>query len=386
MTMKSYRTVALPAAAWAWLAPLLVAATWASLAPPLAAADLTVYFGTHTAGPGKGFSVAHFNTETGALSKPEFLLETPAPAYFVIAPGGRRLYSCNSTGFVSAYSIDPATAQLHLINQKPSGGGDPSYISLDTTGHYVFVANYDGGNIAAWALASDGSLGERTAFVQHTGSGVNPQRQMHAFAHSIRVDPTNRFVLVADLGLDKLFVYKFNAADGSLAPNDPPFARSAPGSGARHVVFHPNGRWVYLITEMGSTITLFDWDTRRGALSEVQTVSTLPKDFQGKSACSEIMVHPNGRFVYASNRGRDSIAVFSVDAETGRLTPIQDVPSGGKTPRNFDLDPTAHWLLVTNHDSNNAMVFRIGPNTGKLTPVGQPVEVPYPFCPRFLAR
>jgi 6-phosphogluconolactonase len=137
---------------------------------------------------------------------------------------------------------------------------------------------------------------------------------------------------------------------------------------------------------MGSTITLFDWDTRRGALSEVQTVSTLPKDFQGKSACSEIMVHPNGRFVYASNRGRDSIAVFSVDAETGRLTPIQDVPSGGKTPRNFDLDPTAHWLLVTNHDSNNAMVFRIGPNTGKLTPVGQPVEVPYPFCPRFLAR
>jgi 6-phosphogluconolactonase len=363
-----------------------VAATWASLAPPLAAADLTVYFGTHTAGPGKGFSVAHFNTETGALSKPEFLLETPAPTYFVIAPGGRRLYSCNSTGFVSAYSIDPATAQLHLINQKPSGGGDPSYISLDTTGHYVFVANYDGGNIAAWALASDGSLGERTAFVQHTGSGVNPQRQMHAFAHSIRVDPTNRFVLVADLGLDKLFVYKFNAADGSLAPNDPPFARSAPGSGARHVVFHPNGRWVYLITEMGSTITLFDWDTRRGALSEVQTVSTLPKDFQGKSACSEIMVHPNGRFVYASNRGRDSIAVFSVDAETGRLTPIQDVPSGGKTPRNFDLDPTAHWLLVTNHDSNNAMVFRIGPNTGKLTPVGQPVEVPYPFCPRFLAR
>ncbi len=368
-------------------ASLLAAAAWAALALlPAAAADLTVYFGTHTAGPGKGFSVSHFNTVTGALSKPEFQLETPAPAYFVIAPGGRRLYSCNSTGFVSAYSIDPATAQLKLINQKPSGGGDPSYVSLDRTGHYVFLANYEGGSIAVWALESDGSLGERTAFVQHTGSSVNPQRQSHAYAHSIRVDPTNRFVLSADLGLDKLFVYKFNVKDGSLTANDPPFAKAAPGSGPRHVVFHPNGRWVYLITEMGNTIMLFNWDTQRGALSEVQTVGTLPKDFQGASTCAEVQVHPSGKFVYASNRGRDSIAVFSVDAKTGRLTPIQDIPSGGQTPRNFDMDPTAHWLLVTNHGSNTAMVFGIDQQTGKLTPAGQPVDVPYPFCPRFLAR
>jgi 6-phosphogluconolactonase len=371
-----YRVVLLPAAI----------ACVALAAAPAAAADLTVYFGTHTAGPGKGFSVSQFSTVTGVLSKPEFLLETPAPAYYVIAPGGRRLYSCNSTGFVSAYSIDPANAQLKLMNQKPSGGGDPSYISLDRTGHFVLVANYDGGNIAVWALAPDGSLGERTAFVQHTGSGVNPQRQSHAFAHSIRVDPTNRFVLVADLGLDKLFVYKFNVKDGSLTPNDPPFAKSAPGSGARHVEFHPNGRWVYLITEMGSIIMLFDWDSKRGALSEVQTVSTLPKGFQGVSACAEVRVHPSGKFVYASNRGRDSIAVFSVDAKTGRLKLIQDVPSGGKTPRNFDMDPSAHWMLVTNHDSNTAMVFRIDQQTGKLTPTWQPVTLPSPYCPRFLAR
>jgi len=215
---------------------------------------------------------------------------------------------------------------------------------------------------------------------------VNPQRQSHAFAHSIRVDPTNRFALVADLGLDKLFVYKFNVKDGSLTANDPPFAKAAPGSGPRHVVFHPNGRWVYLITEMGNSIMLFDWDTRRGALSEVQTVSTLPAGFQGASTCAEIQVHPSGRFVYASNRGRDSIAVFSVDENTGRLTPIQDVPSGGITPRNFDIDPTAHWLLATNHGSNTAMVFRIDQQTGKLTPAGQPLDVPSPFCPRFLAR
>ena len=363
---------------------LLGAAAWAALAvPPAAAADLTVYFGTHTAGPGKGFSVSHFDTVTGALSKPEFLLETPAPAYFIIAPGGRYLYSCNSTGFVSAYSIDPATAHLKLINQKPSGGGDPSYISLDRTGRYVLVANFASGNVAVWALAPDGSLGERTAFVQH-GDSANPQLQAHA--HSIRVDPSNRFALAGDTGLDELIVYKFNAKDGSLAPNDPPFVKAAPGANPRHVAFHPNGRWLYVLTEAGSTIMLFNWNNERGALSEVETVSTLPKDFQGKSACAEIEVHPSGKFVYASNRGRDSIAVFSVDAKTGRLTLIQDVPSGGKTPRNFDMDPSAHWLLVTNHDSNTAMVFRIDQQTGKLTPTGQPVDAPSPYCPRFLAR
>ena len=371
--MKRHRAIS-------WLA----AAVCAALAVlPAAAADLTVYFGTHTAGPGKGFSVSHFDTVTGALSKPEFLLETPAPAFYVIAPGGRCLYSCNSTGFVSAYSIDPANAQLKLINQKPSGGGDPSYISLDQTGRYVLAANYDGGNIAVWALASDGSLGERTAYVQHKDSGANPQQ---AHPHSIRVDPSNRFALAGDTGLDELIVYRFNAKDGSLTPNDPPFVTAAPGANPRHVAFHPNGRWLYVLTEAGSTIMLFNWDTKRGALSEVQTVSTLPKDFQGKSACAEIQVHPSGRFVYASNRGRDSIAVFSVDDRTGRLTLIQDVPSGGKTPRNFDMDPSAHWMLVTNHDSNTAMVFRIDQQTGKLTPTGQPVDVPYPFCPRFLAR
>jgi len=375
VTMKRYRAVFLRAAA-AWITAALL---------PAAAAQLTVYFGTHVAGPGKGFSVAHFDTVTGALSKPEFMLETPAPAYYIIAPGGRRLYSCNSTGFVSAYSIDPVTAQLKLINQKPSGGGDPSYISLDQTRHYVLVANYDGGNIAVWALAPDGGLGERTAYVDHKDPSVNPQH-VTVHPHSIRVDPTNRFALVGDTGLDAVFVYKFNVGDGSLTPNDPPFVKAPPGANPRHVAFHPNGRWLYALTEAGSTIMLFNWDSLRGALLEVETVSTLPKDFQGKSACSEIQVHPSGKFVYASNRGRDSIAVFSVDAKTGRLTAIQDVPSGGKTPRNFDLDPSAHWLLVTNHDSNNAMVFRIDQETGKLTPVGQPVEVPYPFCPRFLAR
>jgi 6-phosphogluconolactonase len=346
--------------------------------------NLYVYFGTHTAGPGKGFSLAHFDTTTGALSKPEFLLESPAPAYFIIAPDGKHLYTCNSTGFVSAYAIDGATARLTLLNQQPSGGGDPSYISLERSGQFVFVANYDGGNIAAWKLRPDGGIGERTAFVQHTGHGVNPQRQAHAFAHSIHVDLTNRFVLVADLGLDKLFVYKFDVKTGSLTPNDPPFVTVKAGSGARHMVFHPNGHWVYLVTEMGSTVIQFDWDSKRGVLKELQTVSALPADFHGDSACSEITLHPNGKFLYVSNRGHDSIAVFAIDAKSGSLTAVEYVPSGGKTPRNFDLDRAGRWMVVTNHGNNVAMVFRIDPATGKLTPVGSPVEVPYPFCPRFL--
>jgi 6-phosphogluconolactonase len=365
---------------------LLAAACCATLGTisSAAAEEVTVLFGTHVAGPGKGFSVAHFDTASGELTKPTFLIEAPSPAYYIIAPGGRRLYTCNSPGFVSAYSIENSNGKLRFLNQQPSGGGDPSYISLDRTARYVFVANYDGGSIAAWALTPDGRLGKRTAFIQHTGGSVNPQRQTHAYAHSIVIDPSNRFALVADLGTDKLYVYKFNVKDGSLIPNDPAFVTVTPGTGPRHVIFHPNGRYVYLLTEMGDTIFVYDWDGQRGALKEKQSISTLPPDFHGVSVAAEVRVHPNGRFLYASNRGRDSIAVFSVAPDTGRLTRIQDVPSGGRSPRNFDFDPTGHWMLVTNHESNNASVLRIDPQTGLLTPTGEPIAIPFPFCPRFL--
>jgi len=361
---------------------LLLAAALALF--PAAAADMFVFFGTHTAGPGHGFSVSHFDSDSGVLTKPVYLVDAPAPAFFFIHPDGKHLYTVNSPGFVSAYAVDTATAHLTLINQQPCPG-DPSYISLDKTCRYVFVANYEGGNFAVYALKPDFSIGERTALVQHTGSSVNPQRQKHAYPHSIRIDPANRFVLVPDLGLDKLFVYRFNERDGTVVPNDPPFAKVAPGSGPRHMVFHPNGRWVYLVNEMGSTVILFDWDSARGALTELQTVSTLPADFKETNNCAEIDVHPNGKFLYASNRGHDSLAVFAIDAGTGRLTLVERVPTQGKLPRNFAFDPTAHWLVVTNHGSDNAMVFRVDESTGKLTPKGEPVSVPSPFCERFLA-
>jgi 6-phosphogluconolactonase len=354
--------------------------------PPLRAADMFVYFGTHRAGTNIGFSLAHFDTDTGALTKPQFLIESPAPAFFTIHPDGKHLYTCNSgsPGSVSAYEIEPHTGALKFLNRLPAGGTDTSYVSLDQTGHFVLAANYSGGSIAVFAIQPDGSLGARTAFVQHTGSSVNPVRQTHPYAHSIIVDPSNRFALVADLGLDKLFVYRFNAQDGSLQTNDPPFASIAPGSGPRHVKFHPNGKWVYLISEIASTVTAFNWDSTNGALGQFQTISTLPENFKGVNTAAEIMIHPDGKFLYASNRGDNSLAVFAIDQTNGTLTPIEHVPSVGKTPRNFAFDPTGKWILCSNQDSNFAVVFRVDENTGKLTQAGDPVSVPYPFCERFL--
>jgi 6-phosphogluconolactonase len=363
---------------------LLLAVAFAPLAAN--AADMYVYFGTHRSGPGIGFSLAHFDTDTGALTKPEFIMEAVEPAFFVIHPDGKHLYTCNSgqPGSVSAYEIDPKTGRLTLLNQKPAGGADPSYIALDKTSHYALVANYQGGNIAVLAIKPDSSLGERTAFAQHTGSSVNPQRQTRPFAHSIIVDLGNRFVLVADLGVDKVFVYRFNEKDGSLTPNDPPFAPVKPGSGPRHVKFHPNGKWVYVIHEMGSIVTGFNWDATKGTLTEFQTVSTLPEGFTNTSTCAELEVHPNGKFLYGSNRGHDSIVVFAIDQATGKLSLVEHAPSQGKTPRNFAFDPTGKWIICTNHGSNNAVVFRVDETTGKLTQTGQPISVPYPFCERFL--
>ncbi|MGO9641750.1 MAG: lactonase family protein [Candidatus Acidiferrales bacterium] len=359
---------------------------------PAAAKEMWVFFGTHVDQPGHGFFVARFDTRTGALTKPEFLLQAAAPAFFVIDPDGKHLYTANSletyngqpTGLVSAYKVDPVTARLTLLNQQPSGGADPSYVSLDKTGRYLFVANYNGATIAAFALNPDGSIGNRTAFIQHTGKGVNPTRQTQAHPHSIRVDPTNHFAFVPDLGLDKIFVYRFDARDGSLTPNDPPFASVAPGSGPRHLDFDPAGRFAYVLNEMASKVTVFAWDSTHGVLTEVQTISSLPAGFTGTSAAAEIRVHPTGRFLYCTNRGDNSIAVFAVDAASGRLSLIEHVSTQGKMPRNFEFDPTGHWLLVSNHDSDNALVFKIHLATGKLTPQGTPVSLPLPFCERFL--
>jgi 6-phosphogluconolactonase len=350
------------------------------------AAELLVYFGTQATTPGVGFSLSHFNTETGALTKPQLICPADAPSFFVIHPDGQRLYTTNFSGVggVSAYRIDPKTGALELINRIPGGNAGTSYMNLDRTGKFALAANYDSGHIATFAINPDGSLGQRIAYDKHTGSSVNPQRQGKTYPHCIITDSTNRFALVPDLGLDKLFIYRFDEKTGALAANNPPFVAVTPGAGPRHVRFHPNQKWAYLLCEMGSLVVGFHWDSARGALAEFQTVSLIPDSFKGENNSAELEVHPNGRFLYASNRGHDSIAVFAIDQTDGKLTLIEHVPTQGKNPRNFALDPSAKWMICTNQASNSAVVFRVDDSTGRLTQVGDPVEVPAPCCERFL--
>ena len=257
-------------------------------------------------------------------------------------------------------------------------------MAVDQSGKCLLVANYGNGSIAALPIQPDGALGEPGAIIQHHGSSVNPTRQAGPHAHFIIPDPANRFALTCDLGLDQVLVYRLDPAKPALVPNDPPFAPVKPGSGPRHLAFHPSGRFVFLISEIGSTLTAFAYDAKRGALQELQTVSTLPEAFAGKSSCAEVQVHPSGKFVYGSNRGHDSIAVFAFDASTGKLTYVEHQPTQGKIPRHFAFDPTGQWLLAENQDSDNIVVFRVDARTGRLSATGQTVSVGAPVCAIFV--
>jgi 6-phosphogluconolactonase len=248
----------------------------------------------------------------------------------------------------------------------------------------VLVANYSGGSVSVLPIREDGTLGAATAFVQHEGSGADQRRQQGPHAHSINLDAANRFAFVADLGLDKIMIYRFDPAAGTLAANDPAWATLAPGSGPRHFAFHPSGKFAYVINEMKSTLTAFRYEAARGALDELQTVSTLPAGPVEGNTTAEVQVHPTGKFVYGSNRGHDSIAVFAVDAASGRLKLVQNESTQGKTPRNFGIDPTGHFLLACNQGSNSIVGFRIDQQTGELTPTGQKLEVPSPVCVKFM--
>lgn len=357
---------------------------------PLAAFDrFLVYFGTYTGGKStsKGIYVARFDAGAGTLSDPELAAEIVNPSFLAIHPNRRFLYAVGETGgpqggSVTAFAIERPSGRLRMLNQVSSRGRGPCHINVDATGRYVLVVNYTSGSTAAIALGEDGSLGESTGFVQHQGSSVNPKRQEGPHAHSVNLSPDNRFAVVADLGLDQVLVYRFDASRGTLEPNDPPFARVAPGSGPRHFAFHPSGRYAYVINELASTITAFRWDGRRGLLTEIQTVSTLPKDFSGENYTAEVVVHPNGRFLYGSNRGHDSIAAFAIDRE-GKLSLLSLTPTQGSFPRNFALDPTGRWLFAANQRSDNVVLFRVDPKSGKLEPAGRTLQIGEPACVRF---
>jgi 6-phosphogluconolactonase len=267
---------------------------------------------------------------------------------------------------------------LTQLNQVPSGGADPCYVSFDQSGKYLLVANYSGGSVSTFPVAADGRIGPTSAFVQHAGSGPNKERQEAPHAHYVASSPDNRFVFVVDLGLDEVVVYRFDPTKGSLTPNDPPLAKVAPGTGPRHLALHPNGKFAYVLSEVNSTVTAFDYDSKNGSFATLQTLSTIPKDFTAHNDTAEIVVHPSGKFLYASNRGHDSIAEFTIDPAKGTLTLAGNFPTQGKTPRNFALDPTGKFLLAANQESNNITVFRIDQSTGALTATGQAAQVPAP--------
>jgi len=357
-----------------------------------AADSYLAYVGTYTTGESKGIYAYRYNAKDGKMTPQGLAAETENPSFVALDPNRHFLYAVNevpkyqgqASGGVSAFALDPKTGKLTFLNEVPSRGADPCYISLDKTGKFVLVANYTGGNVAVFPIQPDGRLGEATGFVQHAGTGPNHNRQEGPHAHWIEVTSDNRYAVVADLGLDELVVYHFDVAKGLLTPDDPPFAKTEPGAGPRHIAFHPDGKHAYTVNELASTVNAFSFDAKSGTLHSEQTISTLPGGFSGHNDTAEIEVHPNGRFVYASNRGHDSIAVFAVDAKTGKLKLVEDVPTQGKTPRNFQIDPTGTRLFVANQESGNIVAFALNPKTGHLTPAGEPLKVPNPVCIKFV--
>ena len=284
---------------------------------------------------------------------------------------------------MSAFSIDHASGKLTLLNQVSSHGAGPCYITLDKTGKFVLVANYDSGTVATFPVLPDGKLGEAASVMQHSGHGSDPERQEGPHAHEIELSPNNHFAVAADLGLDKLLVYKFDAGTGALKANDPPFAQIEPGSGPRHFAFTPNGKFAYVLAEMKSTVTALSFDSRSGTFHQLQTVSSLPADYKGKNDAAELGISPSGRFVYASNRGSDTIAVFSIGRD-GKLANVEYAPTKGQTPRGFRLDPSGSYLFAANQESNNIVIFKVDAKSGKLTPTGKVLDVPSPVDVKFV--
>jgi 6-phosphogluconolactonase len=349
--------------------------------------SIRVYIGTQSTPPQSGIALANFDTQSGELSAPMLAVQTPDPAFLVIHPDRSSLYVCNTQtpGGLSAFAIDARSGALTFLNHKEVTGRGPSHLSIDRSGRYVLDANYGGGYVEVYPRGSDGRLLERTAFVQHSGKSVHPERQTKPYAHWFAVTPDNRFALAADLATDRIVAYRFDERTGTLAPHDPAAAHAKPGSGPRHIAWHPDGGQFYLVQELSNEVTRYSWDAQRGIATAQDTVPTLPADFTGTNTAAEIAVHPSARFLYASNRGHDSIVLIHLD-ETGRMSVGAHVSSRGKVPRHFAFDPTARWLIVTNQGSDSIVVFGLDEWSGELTPHGAPVRLPKPGSIAFGGR
>jgi len=353
------------------------------------AESLRVYVGTYTRGENssKGIYRSVLDLETGRLSDPVLAAEARHPSFLEIHPNGEFLYAVSEAGgegSVSAYALDADTGDLKLLNRRPSGGAGPCHVSIDHAGRNLLVANYGSGSASVIPIESDGKLAEPTGLVQHEGSSVNSERQKGPHAHSMNASPDDRFVFVADLGIDKIMVYRLDIEKGTIIPNSPALARVKPGAGPRHFAFHPDAKHAYVINELDCTMTAFTYDSASGTLTEVQTVTTLPEGYGGSNACAEVRVHPSGRFLYGSNRGHDSIVVYRIDPAQGTLTFVEHETADIKTPRNFNIDPTGRFCLVANQGGDSVAVFRIDQESGVLEPTGHKISVSSPVCIRFL--
>lgn len=355
--------------------------------------SIFLYVGTYThhlphlvSANGKGVYVYKLDLKSGELSYQSEVGGLENPSFVTVSPDGKTLFVTSEIDAaepngLSTYAINPADGSLRHLNSVEANGSSPCYVTVDQIGRYALIANYSSGNVGMYPIRPDGSLGEGADFAQHSGTGPNPDRQEGPHAHCIVIDPTNRYAFAADLGADKIFGYRLNLNDGKLIPHNS--FDLAPGSGPRHLVFHPNGRFAFVIQELTSIITALAYEAETGTFTIIETLSTLPADFAGDSTCAEIHVSPDGRFLYGSNRGHDSIVMFRIDQDSGRLTLIGFESTQGKVPRNFAIDPTGAFLLVANQDSDTIVTFKIDPDSGQLHPTDHVAHAPTPVCLKF---
>lgn len=391
---------------------LLIPASWSQSA---SGGEYFVYFGTYTGfvymneglpagvSHSKGIYVSRFRPATGEVSRPELAAEIANPSFLAIHPNRRFLYAViedpmslgpefDHESFVSAFAIDPANGKLRLLNTRPTGGTSTCYISIDKTGHYALLANFGSSSISVLRINDDGSLGEQTSFMKHTGHGKDPSFQDRAHPHSIDVSPDNRYAIVSDLGVDRVFIYKFDAATGKLSPHNPPSVEMEAGGGPRHFVFDSAGKYGYSLKEMSGIVTVLAWNPGEASLTKVQDANTLASDFVGANDSAEIAIHPNGKFLYESNRryrganlfGPDTIGVFAIDPDTGKLSEIEQDSPGGLMPRNFAIDPTGTYLFSGNELSNTVTVFRVNGDSGRLSPTSTVLKIDVPVCIEFV--
>lgn len=344
-----------------------------------------LYIGTYThqgddrPNPAESIYIYELYARTGELNFKGIMYDAENPSFLALAGDGQRLFAVNEVGEgrISAFAVNAEATGATFINSQATRGSYPCHITLDASEKWALIANYGGGSIAALPIAADGKIGEAASFIQNEGHSIDPERQEAPHAHSVTFDPAGQHVLVADLGLDQILVFKFEAATGQLTPHEVPFVALEPGTGPRHVAFHPNGRWLYVTGELNSTMSVYAYD--QGRLTHQQTVSSLPADFDGENYPAHVEVAASGQFLYMSNRGHDSIAVFAIDTAQGGLSLIETAPCG-KKPRHFTLDRTGNWLLVAHQDDNSVIVFQVEPASGKLTRTEISISIPMPVC------